>query len=92
VRKNGVISASGLLGDSPDGKVPTIVDCVFAACIARGILLGSRKQFHDMNQFVEEFGIKPVLDNRVFDFGEMKQAYTFTSEQRHFSKVVIRVG
>jgi NADPH:quinone reductase-like Zn-dependent oxidoreductase len=92
VRKNGVISASGLLGDSPDGKVPTILDCVFATCIARGILLGSRKQFHDMNQFVEEFGIKPVLDSRVFDFGETKQAYTFMSERRHFSKVVIRFG
>ena len=92
VRRNGVISASGLLGESSDGKVPSILDCIFAACIARGILLGSRKQFNDMNRFVEEFGIKPVLDERVFGFAETKQAYTFMSEQRHFSKVVIRVS
>lgn len=91
VAKNGVVAVSGLLGESPDGKVPTILDTIFAACIARGILLGSRKQFDDMNRFVEKHDIKPILDDRVFHFEEMKEAFTFMLEQRHFSKVVIRV-
>ena len=91
VSVNGVVAASGLLGDSPDGKVPTILDTIFATCIARGILLGSRKQFDDMNRFVEKHDIKPVLDDKIFEFAEMKEAFTFMSEQKHFSKVVVRV-
>ena len=82
VTVNGVVAASGLLGESPHGKVPTILDTIFATCIARGILLGSRKQFDEMNRFVEKHNIKPLLDDKIFDFAEMKEAFQFMSEQK----------
>jgi NADPH:quinone reductase-like Zn-dependent oxidoreductase len=91
VRRDGLISATGLLGDSPDGKVATILDTIFTTCIARGILLGSRDQFGQMNACIEEKSIKPVLDETVFEFSQMKEAYVFVMEQRHFSKIGIRI-
>ena len=91
VRRDGLISATGLLGDSPDGKVATILDTIFATCIARGILLGSREQFGQMNAYIEEKNIKPVLDETVFEFSQMKEAFVFMLEQKHFSKVGIRI-
>lgn len=91
VRRDGLISAIGLLGDAPDGRIPTILDCVFSACIARGLLLGSRKQFHDMNKFIEKHDIKPVLDQRSFDMASVKEAYTYLEQQKHFSKIGIQL-
>lgn len=91
VRRDGLISAAGVLGGAPDGKIPTIIDCIFAYCTARGLLLGSRKQFDDMNRFIEIHDIRPALDETIFDMGSVKEAYAFLQEQKHFSKIAIRL-
>lgn len=89
VRIDGLIAATGVLGDSPDGKVPTIPDCIFSPCTARGLLLGSRKQFGDMNRFIERHDVKPILDEKVFAMREVKEAYEFLKQRKHFSKIGI---
>lgn len=86
---NGLISATGVLGDGSDGKVPTIIDCIFSCCTARGLFLGSRRQFNEMNRFIETHDIKPTLDSKIFDMASVKEAYTFLMEQKHFSKIGI---
>ena len=91
VRRDGLISATGILGDAADGRIPTIIDCIFSCCSARGFFLGSRKQFGDMNRFIATHDIKPVLDQKIFDMGSLKEAYTFLLEQKHFSKIAIRL-
>ncbi|CAG8212295.1 unnamed protein product [Penicillium salamii] len=92
VRTNGLIAVTGLLGHAEDqAAVPTILDCLINVCTARGILLGTRDQFHDMNRFIEDKGIKPVVDEEVFDFLEAKEAYRYLEQQKHFSKVCIRL-
>ena len=91
VRIDGLVAATGVLGDSPDGQIPTIMDCIFAPCTARGLLLGSRKQFSDMNRFIEKHDIKPILDEKVFDMHSVKKAYTYLEQQKHFSKIGIRI-
>jgi hypothetical protein len=35
--------------------------------------------------------IKSVLNDRIFEFREMKEAFKFILEQKHFLKVVIKV-
>jgi NADPH:quinone reductase-like Zn-dependent oxidoreductase len=60
-------------------------------CIARGLLLGTRDQFVEMNQFIDEQGIKPVVDDKVFEFKNAKEAFTYLESQKHFSKVCIRL-
>lgn len=91
IRKDGLIAATGILGESPDGKIPSVLDCIYASCTARGFFLGSRKQFRDMNLFIETHDIKPVLDPKIFDMSSVKEAYTFLMEQKHFSKIGIRL-
>ena len=91
VRVDGLIAATGILGDAPDGKIPTVLDCIFFCCSVRGLFLGSRKQFSEMNRFIETHDIKPFLDQKTFDMASTKEAYTFLMEQKHFSKIGIRL-
>ncbi|KAJ5988578.1 zinc-binding alcohol dehydrogenase-like protein [Penicillium waksmanii] len=92
VRTDGLIALAGMLGSVPDGTpVPTLMDCLSNSCTVRGFLLGTRDQYREMNRFIVEKGVEPVVDDHVFDFTETKQAYELLQQQRHFSKVCIRI-
>jgi D-arabinose 1-dehydrogenase-like Zn-dependent alcohol dehydrogenase len=67
------------------------MDALSHLCITRGVLLGTRVQFREMNQFIDEKGIRPVVDERVFTFKEVKGAYDYMEAQRHFSKIAIDI-
>jgi NADPH:quinone reductase-like Zn-dependent oxidoreductase len=56
-----------------------------------GIQVGSREYFEDMNRFIEENRITPVVD-RELAFDEALQAFAHAAEKRHFGKVVINVA
>ncbi|PLB49812.1 GroES-like protein [Aspergillus steynii IBT 23096] len=92
VRPEGMIALTGLLGQAPDGDVPNIMDGLVHLCTIRGLLLGTRTQFAAMNQFIEKENIKPVVDDRPFGLEEVKEAFEYLSQQRHFSKVVTRTA
>lgn len=91
VRPGGMVACAGILGEAPDGKTPSVLDGLWAGCIIRGVVIGTRKMFREMNAFVEAKGVKPVLDERVFGFDEVPEAYRYVSEARHFSKVGIEL-
>ncbi|KAF9895431.1 hypothetical protein FE257_000337 [Aspergillus nanangensis] len=91
VRPEGLIALTGLLGEGGPNP-PTILDGLNYLCITRGLLLGSRVQFETMNRFIEEHGIKPILDEKTFTLGEVKEAYDYMTQQRHFSKVAIQIS
>jgi D-arabinose 1-dehydrogenase-like Zn-dependent alcohol dehydrogenase len=90
VNVNGVVSLTGVLGDSED-EMPSIMDCLWQVCSVRGVILGTRNQFKDMIKFIEEKAIEPVIDERVFGIHEVAEAYRWLEEQKHFSKVVISI-
>jgi NADPH:quinone reductase-like Zn-dependent oxidoreductase len=54
----------------------------------RGIFVGSAAMARDLNAFVDQHGIKPVVD-RVFAFEDAKAAYEYQSSAQLFGKVVI---
>jgi NADPH:quinone reductase-like Zn-dependent oxidoreductase len=56
-----------------------------------GILVGSRSMFEDLSRFVTATRIRPAID-RVFEFGQAREALSFLSSAGHFGKVVINVG
>ena len=89
IRTDGVVTVAGILGD---GEAPTLLDLLWAPCTARGVVLGSRTQFVEMNSFIEKHSVRPVVDERVFGFDEVKEAYTYMQEQKHISKVVVRIA
>jgi NADPH:quinone reductase-like Zn-dependent oxidoreductase len=57
----------------------------------RGIYVGSRAMFERMNATISKHAIKPVVD-RVFAFGEVREAFRHLETAGHFGKVVIRLG
>ncbi|KAH9205868.1 hypothetical protein DL95DRAFT_316681 [Leptodontidium sp. 2 PMI_412] len=56
----------------------------------KGLLNGLRERFEEKVAFYEEKKIKPVVD-KVFEFGEAKQALIYLFAGGHFSKVVVKV-
>ncbi|KAK6208638.1 zinc-binding dehydrogenase [Colletotrichum tabaci] len=94
VKLEGVISVIGFLsiGDAASaGQQPTLLDALNNLCTIRGILVGSRQQFEEMNRAIDANGIKPVVDAKIFGFEEVKEAYQYQWEQKHFGKVVIKI-
>ncbi|KAK0739422.1 hypothetical protein B0T21DRAFT_409772 [Apiosordaria backusii] len=91
VRTDGIIVLIGLLGKFDTGAIP-MMSALWRPCIVRGVLLGSRKQYRDLVKFVEEKGVVPVVDDVVFGLEEVKEAYRRLEEQKHFSKVVIKIA
>ncbi|KAG1732679.1 chaperonin 10-like protein [Suillus paluster] len=61
------------------------------AIFLRGILIGSVKQFEDMNRLITAHRIRPVID-KVFSFEEATDAYAYLDSQKHVGKVVIKLA
>jgi NADPH:quinone reductase-like Zn-dependent oxidoreductase len=56
-----------------------------------GIAVGSRSMFEALNRFVALANIRLVVD-RVFEFGQAREAFSYLESANHFGKVVIKVG
>ncbi|KAK1706389.1 zinc-binding dehydrogenase [Colletotrichum lupini] len=93
VKLEGVISIIGFLshGDKPEGEQPTLLDALANICTIRGLFVGSKQQFEEMNQAIDANKIKPVVDQKIFGFEEVKEAYQYQWDQKHFGKVVIKI-
>ncbi|WVW84346.1 hypothetical protein I302_106380 [Kwoniella bestiolae CBS 10118] len=85
----GVISVIGFVAGS-DEKMPSILDCLSYQCIARGIFVGSREQCEDMVKAIDSNGIKPVVDDEVFEFNDLPKAYEYMEAQKHVGKVCVQ--
>ncbi|KZT21809.1 NAD(P)-binding protein [Neolentinus lepideus HHB14362 ss-1] len=57
----------------------------------RGVLVGPRSSFEDMNRLIEVNNVKPAV-SKVFSFEKAKEAYEFLQAQKHVGKVVIQVA
>ena len=55
-----------------------------------GILVGSRAAFEEMNRFIEQHALKPVID-RTFPFDQLPDALRHMESGRHFGKVVVKL-
>ncbi|WWD21822.1 hypothetical protein CI109_106310 [Kwoniella shandongensis] len=87
----GVISIIGFVAEGKE-QMPTLLDCLAYKCIARGIFVGSREQCEDMVKAINSNGIKPVVDDTVFEFEKLPEAYQYMEAQKHIGKVCVRVA
>ncbi|KAM5341336.1 hypothetical protein ACJ41O_014367 [Fusarium nematophilum] len=90
VRLNGVVAVVGGVG-KPTAEVVPMFAALMYNCIVRGVLGGALNQFKELVQFIDEKGVKPAVDDVVFELAEAKDAYRRLKEKKHFSKVLIRV-
>lgn len=91
VKIDGVISVIGFLGGVQGEQEPSFLEALTHICTVRGVLVGNRVQFEEMNRAVEAGGIKPVVDEKVFSLGELKEAYQYMWDQKHFGKLVVKI-
>jgi NADPH:quinone reductase-like Zn-dependent oxidoreductase len=91
VKIDGVISIIGFIGGFSKDQ-PTFLECLNNICTVRGLLVGSRAQFEDMNRAIEANDIHPVVDEKVFGLGELKEAYQYMWDQKHFGKLTIKIA
>lgn len=91
----GVISSIGYVTgkqDDPAGDLTNVNVLALSRTVTlKGIINGPRDRFQEMCAFYAEHGIRPPVD-RVFSFGEAKEALQFLHDGSHFGKVVIRVA
>ncbi|KAH7355055.1 hypothetical protein BKA65DRAFT_475521 [Rhexocercosporidium sp. MPI-PUGE-AT-0058] len=90
VRIDGVISIIGFLGGNAKDQ-PSFLEALSNVCTVRGLLVGSRTQFEDMNRAIDANGIKPVVDQKVFSLEQTKEAYQYMWDQKHFGKLTIKI-
>ncbi|KAI1744779.1 putative alcohol dehydrogenase [Xylaria scruposa] len=90
VRAEGVLIPVGGVGDPTAEPTPLFLALVHT-CIVRGLLGGTRAQFYELVKYIDEKGIKPAVDDVVFELAEVKDAYRRLNEKKHFSKVVVRI-
>lgn len=54
-------------------KEPSFLDALINMCTVRGLLVGSRLQFEQMNACIEANKIKPVVDEKIFTLEQTKE-------------------
>ena len=90
IKIDGVISIIGFLGGMGRDQ-PSFLECLLNQCTVRGLLVGNRLQFEDMNRAIDANGIKPVVDEKVFSLEQAKEAYQYMWDQKHFGKLTIKI-
>lgn len=90
IKPEGVISIIGFLGGISKDQ-PSFLECLNNICTVRGVLVGSRLQFEAMNAAIDANGIKPVIDEKVFGLEEVKEAYQYMWDRKHFGKLTIKI-
>lgn len=90
IKPEGVISIIGFVGGVTKDQ-PGFLECLTSICIVRGVFVGSRLQFEAMNAAIDANGIKPVVDEKVFSIEEVKDAYQYMWDQKHFGKLTIKI-
>ncbi|KAI0077021.1 NAD-P-binding protein [Panus rudis PR-1116 ss-1] len=92
VRYSGWIHGIGYVASDQDLTASEIIlSLIHKGAIYRSILIGSVKQFEDMNRLISEKKIRPIVDT-VFEFDKAKDAFEYLAGQKQFGKVVIKVA
>ncbi|KAJ4326299.1 hypothetical protein N0V84_003165 [Fusarium piperis] len=90
IKLGGVITIIGFL--APSDEQPPLMAVLNHLCIVRGIFVGSKVQFEEMNRAIDSIKMRPVVDPKVFSFEQVKEAYQYQWDRKHFGKVVVQVG
>jgi NADPH:quinone reductase-like Zn-dependent oxidoreductase len=86
VRLGGVVTLIGVL---TRGTIDPLA-ILGGGAIVRGVFVGSRAMFEDMNRAIALHAIKPVID-RMFPFPDAPEAYQHLKAAGHVGKIVISI-
>ncbi len=89
VRRGGRISLIGVLTGAEGEINPRPI--VMKEVRLQGIFVGSREMFESMNRAISAARLRPIVD-RVFPFGEVKEALRHMERREHFGKICVKIG
>ena len=88
VKVGGDVSVIGVLSGKGEFN-PTAL--LMKAVKLQGIFVGSRQMFEQMNLMIcQHTHLKPVID-KVYEFGEIKDALKYMESGSHFGKIVVKI-
>lgn len=87
-RIEGMVHLVGIV--PPLGKIDPI-PVIFRALTVRGVRVGSRQLFEEMNTFIERMDIHPIISHR-FAFEDAKLAYIQQLDGPDFGKIVVNIN
>ncbi|KAI9745610.1 MAG: hypothetical protein M1818_001144 [Claussenomyces sp. TS43310] len=90
IQIDGIISIIGFVGGDAKEQ-PSFLECLSSVCTVRGLLVGSKAMFEDMNACIEANQIKPVIDKTVFKLQDLKKAFEHQRKQQHLGKVCLSI-
>jgi NADPH:quinone reductase-like Zn-dependent oxidoreductase len=88
IRVGGHIGLIGNLGGNT--AEVNLVQILMQNVRVQGVLVGSRETFEAMNRAIDAHKLQPVID-RIFEFGEAREAFKYMSNGAHFGKICIRL-
>jgi len=89
VRPGGQISLIGVLGGSL-GDV-NLLPILMRDVRLQGVFIGPRSSFVEMNRFIEQHQILPIVD-KVFELTEIRAAFEHLATGNQFGKVCVRLS
>nr|CEG03351.1 unnamed protein product [Fusarium pseudograminearum CS3487] len=97
IKLEGLITIIGFLTSADSDKQPPLMDALNHICMVRGVFVGSKQQFVEMNRAIDSAKIHPVVDSKIFSFDDAQAAYEYQWAQgiRHVSpqtKIWIQLG
>jgi len=90
IGEGGHISLVGALTGKTESTLDLFGPMLAARAMIRGIYVGVREDFVNLNKILEFHKIKPLVD-KVFPFAEAPAAYKYLQGQKHVGKVVIKI-
>ncbi|KAH7320524.1 alcohol dehydrogenase [Rhizoctonia solani] len=96
IKPGGVIHVISAPSIPEDGTPTTSIQELAIALLLKegklnGVVTGARDVAERLDAFISEHNIKPVLDPKVFGWGEAVEAFEYIKGGAHFGKVVIRI-
>ncbi|KAK3292110.1 uncharacterized protein B0H64DRAFT_419477 [Chaetomium fimeti] len=91
-QRGGLVSLVGFLaGTDGDWKPSVIMGLMAKFATLKGVAVGSKEDFVDLNRFLEEkkVSLAPLVD-RVFTFDESPAAFDYLYSGSHVGKVIIK--
>ena len=89
----GLINSIGYVSgkiDPPTERQNINVSALQRNLTLKGLMNGPLDRFEELLTFCEKHKIRPVVD-KIFKFGEAKEALEYLWNGRHFGKIVIKV-
>jgi len=83
----GSIYSIGILGNGRKGEI-TFPKLFFKFLKLQGLAVGSREMQKRMVQFINDKGMKPIID-RSFSFDQLKEAFNYQASGKQFGKIVL---